>query len=239
MNKNVLITGGSRGIGRELVRAFSKKGYRVAFTYYSSLKEAESISKEFGAAAFSVDFKDLSSVIEFSETIEKEFGEIDVLINNAGVSNYGLFQDITLVDYNKMFSVNFDSMFFMTQKIVPSMIRKKNGAIINISSVWGQTGASTEVLYSCTKAAVIGFTKALAKELAPSGVCVNCIAPGVVDTDMMSAFTEDEKDALAEEIPLGRFTTTSEIAKLALFLSEGGCESLTGQVIGINGGMYC
>ncbi len=239
MSKTVLITGGSRGIGREMVRTFSEKGYRVAFTYHTSCDEAALISTECNAIGFKVDFEDISSVIRFSETVEKEFGEIDVLINNAGVSHYGLFQDISLSDFQKVFQINFESMFFLTQKIVSTMIRRKEGSVINISSVWGQTGASTEVLYSSTKAAIIGFTKALAKEIAPSGICANCIAPGVVDTDMMASFSEAEKNALCDEIPTGKFTKTAEVAKLALFLAENDCESLTGQVIGINGGMYC
>ena len=239
MSKNILITGGSRGIGRELVRSFSEKGYRVAFTYNASEKEAELVSKECNACGFKLNFEDVSSVADFATNVEKEFGEIDVLINNAGVSLYGLFQDVQLSDFQKVFSVNFTGAFLLTQRIVSSMISKKQGCIINISSVWGQTGGACEVLYSSTKAAMIGFTKALAKELAPSGIRVNCIAPGVVDTDMMSSFSDAEKEVLCEEIPCGKFTTTSEVAQLALFLADNGCESLTGQVIGVNGGMYC
>lgn len=222
-----------------MVRAFSEKGHRVAFTYFKSVTEAEKIAKEFGALPFCVNFEDVSAVTDFAKRLKNDFGTIDVLINNAGVSMYGLFQDITTDDFQKLFRINFESMFFLTKEIIPSMISKKKGRVINISSVWGQTGASTEVLYSTTKAAVIGFTKSLAKELAPSGVQVNCIAPGVVDTDMMSSFSAEEKSVLCEEIPTGKFTTCCEIAKLALFLSEDGCESMTGQVFGINGGMYC
>lgn len=239
MHKRVLITGGSRGIGMEMVRKFSENGDAVAFTYHKSHKEAKELAETFGASAFCVDFTDLEAVRSFAETVESEFGPIDVLINNAGVSHYGLFQDVGEEIFHHVFSVNFESMFFLTQNLVSSMIRRKKGAIVNLSSIWGETGASCEVLYSSSKAAVIGFSKALAKELAPSGIRVNCIAPGVVETDMMALFSAEEKAEIARDIPTGHFSSAQEVAKLALILAEDDLCSLTGQVIGINGGMYC
>ena len=239
MKLKVLITGGSGGIGREMVRLFAKKGHSVAFTYCRNKKEAQSLSDECGAVAFSADFSREESVWDLADRIKREFGEIDVLINNAGVSHYGLFQNTTEEDFHRVFSVDFQSVYFLTKAFILPMIQKRSGCIINISSIWGQTGASCEVLYSSAKAAVIGFTKALAKELAPSLVRVNCIAPGVVDTDMLSGFSSSEKDALKTEIPTERFTDPLEIAETALFLAENDMPSLTGQVLGVNGAMYC
>ena len=239
MRKHVLITGGTGGIGLALVRAFASAGYKVSFTYNSSLDKAKALSEETGASAFAVNFEKTVQVIDFADRLIKEVGAVDVLINNAGLSNYGLFQDVSHDDFHRLFCVNFESAFFLTRALIPPMISRKTGCVINVSSVWGQTGGSCEVLYSSTKGALISFTKALAKELALSGVAVNCISPGVVDTDMMKRFTEDEKKLLAEEIPSGRFVEADEIASLALFLAENVSVSLTGQVFGINGGMYC
>ncbi len=239
MAEHVLITGGSGGIGKALVRAFSKKGFRVSFTYNRSCDSALELERETGAKGFCVNFEDLASVLSFSEKICVEVAPVDVLVNNVGAALYGLIQDVTKDDFQRLFNVNFQSPFFLTQRLIPSMLSKQKGTIINIASVWGETGASCEVLYSSTKGALIAFTKALAKELAPSGISVNCISPGVVDTAMISRFSDEEKNALAEEIPAGRFTDADEIAKLALFLTEGASVSMTGQVIGVNGGMYC
>lgn len=239
MSKSVLITGGSRGIGREMVKTFSRKGYRVFFTYFSSDKSALEVETECGALGFKVDFSDVDQVLSFSEKFLFENGCPDVLINNAGVSHYGLIQDVTKEDYNNVFRVNFESVFFLTKSFVSPMVTRKSGAIINVSSIWGQCGASCEVLYSASKAAVIGFTKALAKELALSGISVNCIAPGAVDTDMLSSFSQEEKEEIASEIPSGRFTTKEEVAQLSLFLAEKEGAAFTGQVLAINGGLLC
>ncbi len=239
MNKKVLITGGSRGIGAEMVRLFSENGFLVAFTYSKSKKEAKKLEDGFGAKGFCVNFENTEEVIRFANELKEKFGEIDVLINNAGVSSYGVFQDVTEEEFLKIFHINFESMFFLTKEILPSMISRRCGCVINISSIWGQTGASCEVLYSSSKAAVIGFTKALAKEVAPSLVRVNCIAPGAVDTDMLALFSESEKRELAEEIPAGRLSTPREIAEVALHLARCETISLTGQVIAVNGGLYC
>ena len=238
MNKKVLVTGGSRGIGKSIVKAFCEKGYDVAFTYLNSAESAAEIASKYGCRAYRVDFSSVEDVKSFAEEFLKDFGCPDILVNNAGISHYGLFQDTTVSDYRNVFGINFESAFFLTKTLVPGMISRKSGAIINISSIWGQCGASCEVLYSASKAALIGFSKALAKELAPSGIAVNCVAPGAVDTDMMKHFTKEEKEEIALEIPSGRFTTPEEVADLVLFLA-GSPSALTGQVFGINGGLLC
>lgn len=239
MPKHVLITGGSRGIGRELVLAFSKEGYRVSFTYNRSVDEAKALADVSGALAFHADHSDVTQISSLIREVTSANGDVDVLINNAGVSHYGLFQDVSLLDFQQVFAVDFQSPFFLTKELVSSMISRKSGVIINVASIWGETGASCEVLYSSAKGALIAFTKALAKELAPSGICVNCISPGVVDTDMMARFSAEEKELLKEEIPAGHFTDPKEITQLALFLANHPSTSLTGQIIGLNGGMFC
>lgn len=239
MHKRVLITGGSRGIGRALVSSFSKASYQVYFTYFHSQDAALDLEGKTGARGFCVDFADVDQVVSFADDFLLDVGGVDVLINNAGIAHYGLTQDVTAEDYNRLFSVNFQSPFFLTKKLIPYMVSQNRGAIINIGSIWGETGASCEVLYSSSKGAVIAFTKALAKELAPSGVAVNCISPGVVDTDMMAGFSKEEKSVLIDEIPSGRFIETDEISKLALYLAENSTTSLTGQILGLYGGMHC
>ncbi len=239
MNKHVLITGGSRGIGKELVCTFAKEGFHVSFTYCKSEKEAKFLTESVGACGYCIDFSKPEAVLHFAEKFLQDAGPVDVLINNAGISHYGLFQDASLEDIKKLSAVNFESPVLLTKALVPFMIQRKSGSVINIASIWGQCGASCEVLYSATKAALIGFTKALAKELAPSGISVNCVAPGAVDTQMLSCFTEEEKGAIAQESPLGRLIGTDEIAATCLFLAKRSAPALTGQVIGINGGLYC
>lgn len=237
--KNVFITGGARGIGRSLAICFAKNGYHVGISYCSSYDSAMELSTAYGIIALKADLSTTDGAEELSRSILSEFGAVDILINNAGVASYGLFQELSEAEFDEIFQINFKSPFFLTKQLVGNMITKKSGCIINISSIWGQTGASCEVIYSATKAAMIGFTKALAKELAPSGITVNCIAPGVVDTDMMNKFSDEEKILLMEDIPIGRFIEPNEIAELALMLCSDKFRSLTGQVIAINGGMYC
>jgi 3-oxoacyl-[acyl-carrier protein] reductase len=169
--------------------------------------------------------------------IKSRFGSVDILINNAGIAESQLFSDVSENDFDRMVDVHLKGAFNCTQAVLDHMIDKKSGRIINISSIWGIAGASCEVVYSMVKAGLIGFTKALAKELAPSGINVNALAPGVVDTDMMSGFTPEEKNEIANDIPLGRFASPQEIAKVALFLAESGGDYITGQVISPNGGM--
>lgn len=239
--KTVVITGGTRGIGRETVKLFAREGYRVAFLYLNSDDKAQELVdevKEYGdVMAVKCDVSDLSQVESAFNKIRSEFGKIYALVNNAGIAQQKLFTDITAQEWERMMGVNAGGVFNCCRAALPDMIHEKDGRIINISSMWGQVGASCEVHYSASKAAVIGLTKALAKEVGPSGITVNCIAPGVIDTDMMSTFPDDVKKELADETPLCRLGTASDVAKAVLFLAGDGASFITGQVIGVNGGM--
>lgn len=234
--KTALITGGSRGIGRELVRLFSKNGYNVAFTYKSSRDEAESLAKETGALAIKADSGIESDVLSAIEKTLSSFGSIDCLINNAAISSFSLFADITLADWNNMISVNLTGAFLYSKYVIADMLKRKSGRIINITSMWGLVGSSCEVHYSAAKAGLIGMTKALAKELGPSGITVNAIAPGVINTDMNAALTEDDRGALINDTPLMRIGEPKDIAEAALFLAGDGASFITGEVLNISGG---
>lgn len=235
--KNVLITGASRGIGKELVYEFIKNGYRVFLNYNKSKKEAVKISEETGAVLVKADISNSGEVEKMAELIHNNYGKIDVLVNNAGISQIKLFTDITENDWDNMFNINMKGMFLVTKAFVSDMINKKKGKIINISSMWGVTGGSCEVHYSASKAAVIGFTKALAKELGPSNINVNCVAPGVIDTEMNSHLSEEDLQALKEETPLERIGSVGDVAKTVLFLASDNADFITGQVISVDGGM--
>ena len=234
--KTVLITGGSRGIGRELVRAFSKNGYNVAFTYRSSRDEAESIAKETGALAIMADSRSEADVIFAVDKVISEYGQVDCLINNAAISSFSLFTDITLEDWNDMISVNLTGAFLYSRNVIADMLKRKNGRIINITSMWGLVGASCEVHYSAAKAGLIGMTKALAKELGPSGITVNAIAPGVINTEMNAKLTDEDKAALVNDTPVMRIGEPSDIAEAALFLAGDGASFITGEVLNVSGG---
>ena len=231
-----LITGGSRGIGAAMVRAFCQAGYRTAFFYLNSAEAAQTLSAETGAIAIRCDVRSSAEVNAACAEAKRQLAHIDVLINNAGVAQQKLFTDITEEEWDRMFAVNVKGAFHMTQAALPGMISRRSGSIINISSMWGQVGASCEVHYSASKAALIGMTQALAKEVGPSGVRVNCIAPGVIQTDMNAHLDEDTMSALCEETPLMRIGDPDEIARAALFLSGDGASFITGQVLGVNGG---
>jgi 3-oxoacyl-[acyl-carrier protein] reductase len=235
--KNILITGGSRGIGKAMVKAFSDKGYKVAFTYKSSLDEAESLSKETGALAIMADSAKENDVVKAVSTAANTLGGIDILINNAGISSFSLLQDLTLTEWNECMSVNLTSAFLYSREVIPYMLRSHEGRIINISSMWGLVGASCEVHYSAAKAGLIGFTKALAKELGPSGITVNAIAPGVIDTDMNSHLSGEDMKELSDETPVGRIGNAEEIAKAAIYLSSDDASFITGAVLNISGGL--
>lgn len=235
--RNVVITGGSRGIGAAMAQAFSQSGDRVFIIYEKNDTAAKGVAEACGAIPIKADISSKTAVFALREEIHQKFGKVDVVINNAGISQIKLFSDVTEEDLERMFSVNMYGAFYVTQSFLPDMINKKSGKIINISSMWGEVGASCEVHYSASKAALIGFTKALAKELAPSGICVNCITPGVIDTEMNESLDEDTKAELIGEIPLMRMGKAEEVANLALFLASDKADYITGQVIGISGGM--
>ena len=233
MKKTVVITGASRGIGRAMAIAFADAGYSVIATYNKDKAAADEVAKGRDITFFQLDVTDFDAVNRFSTEVLKTRA-VDVLINNAGIARQKLFTDVTLDEYREMMATNADSVFFVTQAFARGMIKRHRGSIINISSMWGEVGASCEVDYSMSKAAVIGFTKALAKELGPSGITVNCIAPGVVETDMVKCLGSEVLKELADETPLGRNGKPEEIARLALFLAED--NFITGQIIGQNGG---
>lgn len=237
MNKVVFITGGSRGIGACAVKMFSLAGYRVAFTYLKSESEALSLAKEVGALAIKADVANSAQMKDAIELATKELGHIDILINNAGISEFSLFTDITDEMWHKMLETNLSSAFYSSRAVLPQMISRKSGCIINVSSMWGQVGASCEVHYSASKAGLIGLTRALAKEVAPSGIRVNCVAPGAIDTDMNASLSAEAIDAIKDETPLGRLGTPEEIVNILLFLAGDESSFITGQVIGANGGL--
>ena len=235
--KNVLITGGSRGIGKECVYAFINEGYRVFLNYNKSDAEAEKIKNETGAILVKADISKEDEVKKMSHFIHDNYGKIDVIVNNAGISQIKLFTDISENDWDRMFNINVKGMFLVTKEFAGDMIYKKKGKIINVSSMWGLTGGSCEVHYSASKAAVIGFTKALAKELGPSGINVNCVAPGVIETDMNKHLSDEDIKSLEDETPLGRIGKAEEIAKTILFLASEKSDYITGQVLSVDGGM--
>ena len=232
--RRIIVTGGSRGIGAAAVRRFVKAGDRAAFLYHSSVEKAEALSAETGALSFRCDIGDPLSCRIGIRSALAALGGCDVLVNNAGISLVGLFTDASEADYDRIMSVNVGGAYRCTQEVLPFMIREKKGAIVNVSSMWGVSGASCEVLYSASKAALIGMTKALAKELGPSGITVNCVAPGVIDTEMNAALTESDRAALADETPLCRIGTPEEVAEVIFFLSS--ASFVTGQVLSADGG---
>lgn len=220
--KKVLITGGATGIGKATALLFKSKGYDVYITYNKTEPDFDEINK------IKCDLSKLSDI----EKLFDEIGDIDVLVNNAGVSLVKMINDTTEADYDLINDVNAKSYFFASKYAVSKMIKKHSGAIINVSSMWGQLGASCEVAYSMSKSAVIGLTKALAQELAPSSITVNCVCPGIIDTRMNDQFNKAE---LENEVPLGRLGTPDEVAKAILFFAEN--DYITGQILGVNGGI--
>lgn len=240
-SKTVLITGASRGIGRACALKFAHLGHRVIINYNKSEAAAAELVRtisDFGgyAEAFACDISDFSAVSAMFELINKRFGGVDILINNAGIAKTMLFGDMSENDWDNIFGVNVKGMFNTVHCALPYMLKNKSGKIVNISSIWGICGASCEVAYSASKAAVIGFTKALASELGPSGICVNCVAPGVIDTDMNSNLSEEDKCALIEQTPQRRLGNAEDVANAVCFLSGDEADFITGQVLSPNGG---
>ena len=227
--KTVLITGGVRGIGKSIADAFAKKGYRVCVTY-SKDEASASLAREEGLEVYKADVAVEADVVSLFKTI----GKVDILVNNAGVSLIKQIQDVEYAEFNRLMSVNVGGAFLCSREAAKGMIDNQAGLIINISSVWGEVGGSCESVYSASKAALIGFTKALAKELGWSGIRVNCISPGVIDTPMNAHFTKEEMDAMQEEIPMRRLGKGEDVAKAALYLEEN--DYITGIDLPINGG---
>ena len=239
MKKTALITGASGAIGSAAAAALAEDGFRVALVYNSGEKAAESLAAKLNRVTDAVickaDVSKREEVDRAFETAAEEFGGVSVLVNCAGISQQKLFTDITEKEFDRMMSVNVGGVFNCCQAALPFMIKNKRGKIINISSMWGISGASCEVHDSASKAAVIGLTKALAREVAPSNIQVNCVAPGVIDTKMNACFSEEELRALKEEVPLGRFGKPEEVASLIAFLASEKADYITAQVIGIDG----
>lgn len=237
--QTALVTGASRGIGNAIARQLAVDGFRVIVNYYASQKEAEALAAELNAR-YPGSCTVLRADVSDRGQVEKMFaaaGKIDVLVNNAGIAQQKLFTDITEREWDRMFDVNVKGIFHCCQCALPYMVHQKRGKIINISSMWGQVGASCEVHYSAAKAAVIGLTKALAKEVGPSGIQVNCVAPGVIRTEMNARLDEDTLSELKEETPLGTIGAAEDIAAAVSFLAGEKSGFITGQVLGVNGGM--
>jgi len=226
----VLITGGSRGIGAEAVRQFAARGDRVYFLYEKSHEKAAALSQETGAVALCCDVADGSSVHTAFESIPN----VDILICNAGIVHYGLLSQMEESQWDRIFDVNVKGIYHCVNAAMPHFLRKQSGCIITVSSMWGQVGASCEAAYSATKGAVIAMTKALAQELGPSGIRVNCVAPGVILTDMCATVSQETLEELKEQTPVGRNGTPQDIAKAMLYLAD--AEFVTGQVLAVNGG---
>lgn len=229
MKQKVLVTGASRGIGFAMAKQFAEAGYAVFALWHNAKEQLDGIGAP-DITPVHGDVADAASVAAVREAV----GAVDILINNAAISRFGLITDLSEADWDEMMAVNLKSVFLLTKAFLPDMIRRRSGKIINISSIFGAVGGSCEVAYSTAKAGVIGFTKALAKEVGPSGIQVNCIAPGVIDTAMNARLSAEDLAALRDETPLGRLGTPEDVAKLALFLAED--TFITGEVLHIGGG---
>ena len=243
MGKTALITGASRGIGTACAIALAKCGYNIVINYNKSEDKAQNLAKiiedNYGVEVLCIkaDVCQKAQVDSMVAQAESRFGTIDVLVNNAGIALQKLFTDTTDDDWNTVINTNLTAVYNVTHAVLPSMIRNHAGNIVNISSMWGEVGASCEVAYSASKAGVIGLTKALAKEVAPSDVRVNCVSPGVIMTDMMSSFDSEALEMIKEDIPLGTLGTAKNVADAVSFLVSEKAQYITGQVLSVNGGM--
>lgn len=235
--KTALITGGSRGIGAACARRLAAEGYRVAINYHESRQQAEALAEELGGIAVQADVGDPEQVKHMVDTVLENFCQLDILVCNAGVSHIGLLSDMTDEEWRRLFAVNVDGMFYCCRAAIPHFVHRKCGRIVTVSSMWGQVGASCEAAYSASKAAVIGLTRALAKELGPSGISVNCVAPGVIDTEMNRELSAQDLEVLQDETPLGQIGRAEQVADAVWFLCSGQSDFITGQVLGVNGGL--
>ena len=241
MGGTAFVTGGSRGIGRAVVRRLAAEGFAVGIDYLQAKEAAEALAAEICAAggralAVQADVSDRDAVTAAIGQVEAAFGPITCLVNNAGIAEPHQFQDIDSTFWHRIFAVNVDGAYHTIQAVLPGMIHRKAGTIVNISSIWGQRGASCEVAYSATKAAIIGLTRSLAAELAPSGIRVNCVAPGVIHTDMVEVLGEDTLRSLAEETPMGRLGKPEDVAAAVAFFCREESAFVTGQVLTADGG---
>ena len=240
MKKVALITGSSRGIGRAVAYQLAHEGYAVCINYIERKDKADELvaqlkSEGCEAIAVQADVADRAAVNAMVQKTEETFGSVTLLVNNAGVAGQALFQDVTDEMWNRYFSVNLNGMRHTIQAVLPGMLHEKAGSIVNISSIWGQHGASCEVTYSCTKHAIIGLTRSLAMELAPSGIRVNCVAPGVINTDMVQVLGAETLHDLAQQTPLGRLGTPEDIAHAVSYLASDNAGFVTGQVLAVDG----
>ena len=233
--KVVLITGGSRGIGAATARRFAAGGCKVGINYHRSQAQAEALAAEIGGWAVQADVADPVQVGRMVDNVLDKFCQLDILVCNAGVSETGLISEIDEAHWRRIFAVNVDGMHYCCQAVLPHMIHRKAGSIVTVASMWGQVGGSCEVAYSCVKAAVIGFTQALAKEVGLMGVRVNAFAPGVIDTDMCAHLTADDRRALAEQTALGRLGTAQDVAGAIVMLASPQAAYITGTVLPVDG----
>ncbi len=237
-----VITGGAKGIGRQIVKTFVANGYKVAFCYNTSEAEALELCNQMNdkgklnCVAYQCDVRDYQNVRDFINYVKSVFGEIDIVVNNAGIANFNLLMDLEVKDWRNIMSTNLDSVFYMCKECIPYLLKSESASIINISSVWGVYGASNEVAYSASKAGVIGLTKGLAQELGGANIRVNCIAAGVIDSDMNKCLSEEAVKELANNTPLGRIGKMQEIADTVLYLASNKSSFITGQVIEVTGG---
>ena len=232
MSKYALVTGGSRGIGAAAARALAARGFCVAIGYLNEKERAEVVASEISGRAYCFDVSNATEV----RAAAADIGDIDVLVNNAGIAHYGLLSDIEDANMDRVLGVNLKGAGLCAREFIPGMVRRQSGVIINVSSIWGRVGASCEAVYSASKAGLAGLTLALAKELGPSGIRVNCVCPGVTETDMLAGFNERDRIELIEKTPLGRIGRPEDAAELIAFLASEESAFITGQIIGVDGG---